>query len=156
MTNGPRVRKRVVTTRRIVPTWVLWTALVIVVIAGLLWIGYRVVPTYTGFPKYKAWDWLDLIGISSAIALTGWIIARRQRERDETIALEQAQDEALRAYLDQMSNLMVEHKLGKARGKDANGEPEHKVKPDEKREGFKEERLHKRLAQVWSKIIRAG
>src|SRR5215218_4628887 len=140
MTSGPRVRKRVVTTRRVVPSWVLWTALVIVVIAVLLWIGYTVVPTYTDFPKYKAWDWLNLIGISSAIALTGWIIARRQRERDEIIALEHAQDEALRAYLDQMSNLMVEHKLGKAPGKDSNGEPEDKVKQDGKREAFKEER----------------
>jgi uncharacterized protein YjbI with pentapeptide repeats len=56
-----------------------------------------------------------LVGISSAIALVGWIIARNQKERDEAVALERAQDESLRAYLDQMSNLIVDQGLlGKA------------------------------------------
>jgi uncharacterized protein YjbI with pentapeptide repeats len=123
MVSGPRVRKRVVTTHSVVPTWVLWTALVIGVIAVLLWIGYTVLPTYTGFEKKKAWDWIDLIGISSAIALVGWIVARKQREREETIALEHAQDEALRAYLDQMSDLMVVRELPKKKRQD----PEWKV-----------------------------
>jgi uncharacterized protein YjbI with pentapeptide repeats len=56
-----------------------------------------------------------LIGISSAIALAGWIIARKQRERDQAIALENAQNETLRAYLDQMSNLMIDQQLGRDR-----------------------------------------
>ena len=115
MISGPRVRKRVVTTRRVVPNWVLWTGLVIGVSALLLWIGYTVLPAYTGFEKKKAWDWIDLIGISTAIALVGWIVARKQRERDETIALEHAQDETLRAYLDQMSDLMIDQQLGRNR-----------------------------------------
>jgi uncharacterized protein YjbI with pentapeptide repeats len=115
MISGPRVRKRVVTTRRVVPNWLLWTGLVIGVVALLLWIGYTVLPAYTGFEKKKAWDWIDLLGISSAIALVGWIISRKQRERDETIALEHAQDETLRAYLDQMSDLMIDQQLGRAR-----------------------------------------
>jgi uncharacterized protein YjbI with pentapeptide repeats len=72
-------------------------------------------PTYTGFEKKQAWDWIDLLGISSAIALVGWIVARKQRERDETIALEHAQDETLRAYLDQMSDLMIDQQLGRDR-----------------------------------------
>ena len=50
-----------------------------------------------------------------------------------------------------MSNLMVDHKLGNARGKDSKGEPEHNVKQDGKREDSKKERLHKRLAEVWIK-----
>src|SRR5215203_6437342 len=115
MISGPRVRKRVVTTRRVVPNWILWTALTLGVIALLLWIGYTVLPTYTGFEKKQAWDWIDLLGISSAIALVGWIVARKQRERDETIALEHAQDETLRAYLDQMSDLMIDQQLGRDR-----------------------------------------
>jgi uncharacterized protein YjbI with pentapeptide repeats len=115
MISGPRVRKRVVTTRRVVPNWVLWAGLVIGVSAILLWIGYTVLPAYTGFEKKKAWDWIDLIGISSAIALVGWIVARKQKERDETIALEHAQDETLRAYLDQMSDLMIDQQLGRDR-----------------------------------------
>jgi uncharacterized protein YjbI with pentapeptide repeats len=45
--------------------------------------------------------------------LAGWIIARKQQEREREAALEHSQDEALRAYLDQMSNLLVDHGLGK-------------------------------------------
>jgi hypothetical protein len=40
-------------------------------------------------------------------------IERAQREREESAALQRAQDEALRAYLDQMSNLMVDREMRK-------------------------------------------
>jgi len=151
MIDKPRVRKRVVTTHRVIPTWLLWVALVAVLVASVIAAGYTILEPVSGFTDKMIWDWLKLAGVSSAIALVGWIVTRRQRERDETIALEQAQDEALRAYLDQMSNLMVDHKLGNARGKDSKGEPEHNVKQDGKREDSKKERLHKRLAEVWIK-----
>jgi uncharacterized protein YjbI with pentapeptide repeats len=96
--------------RRRVPTWVLWAVLIITVI---LLAGYTVLWPYFGFRGQKVWDWLELVGISTAIGFVGWIFARRQQERDEAVALEHAQDEALRAYLDQMSNLMIDQKLGK-------------------------------------------
>src|SRR3712207_42764 len=113
MIEGPRVRKRVVTTHRVVPTWTIWIALVIVMAWLLLWAGYTVWLDYSGFQEKTAWQWLELVGVSSAIALVGWIFARKQRERDVSLALEQAQNEALRAYLDQMSNLMIDHQLGR-------------------------------------------
>jgi len=81
----------------------------------LLWAGYTVWLDYSGFEKKTTWEWLDLVGISSAIALVGWIFTRKQRERDVTLALEQAQNEGLRAYLDQMSDLMIDQQLGRAR-----------------------------------------
>jgi uncharacterized protein YjbI with pentapeptide repeats len=59
------------------------------------------------------WDWIGLVGVGSAIALAGWIIARKQQERERAATLEHTQDEALAAYLDQMSNLMVDHDLSK-------------------------------------------
>ncbi len=62
------------------------------------------------------WDWIGLLGVGSAIALVGWVFARKQRERDEAIANDRAQEETLQAYLDQMSNLMIDQKLGKERG----------------------------------------
>jgi uncharacterized protein YjbI with pentapeptide repeats len=94
--------------RRIVPTWALWAVPVIIVILA----GYTILAPYTGFRGHQFWDWLQLVGISTAIGFVGWIVARRQQERDEAVALEHAQDEALRAYLDQMSNLMIDQKLG--------------------------------------------
>jgi uncharacterized protein YjbI with pentapeptide repeats len=148
MIDKPRVRKRVVTTHRIIPTWLLWVALVTVLVASVIAAGYTILEPVSGFTDKMIWDWLKLAGVSTAIALVGWIVTRRQRERDETIALEQAQDEALRAYLDQMSNLMVDHKLSNARDKGSKGEPEHNLKQDGKREVSKKERLHKRLGEV--------
>jgi hypothetical protein len=71
MFEGPRVRKRLVTTRRVIPTWAIWIALVIVMALLLLWAGYTVWLDYSGFEKKRAWEWLDLIGISSAIDLVG-------------------------------------------------------------------------------------
>jgi uncharacterized protein YjbI with pentapeptide repeats len=82
-----------------------------VMIVILLLAGYTIWRPYSGFAGKTAWHWLNLVGISSAIALVGWIVTRKQRERDEAVALEQAQDGALRAYLDQMSNLMIDQKL---------------------------------------------
>jgi|SRR5215208_96451 len=59
------------------------------------------------------WDWIGLVGVGSAIALAGWIIARKQQERERIATLEHTQDEALAAYLDQMSNLLVDPGLSK-------------------------------------------
>jgi hypothetical protein len=137
MTNNLPTRRGVAPTR-VVPTWLLWIALVTVVVGIVVWAGYMRWPTYSGFgggivetntttttpgnktvevteqtqPARKVWDWLALVGIGSALTLGGWIITRKQREREEAVAIERAQDEALAAYLDQMSNLVVDHKLG--------------------------------------------
>jgi uncharacterized protein YjbI with pentapeptide repeats len=104
ITGPPRRRRRV-------PTRVLWT--VLISITALFWAGYTVLEPYTGFGGHSFWDWLELVGISTAIGFVGWIVARRQQERDQAVALEHTQDEALRAYLDQMSNLMIDQKLGR-------------------------------------------
>jgi uncharacterized protein YjbI with pentapeptide repeats len=77
--------------------------------------GYTVLEPYTGFGKRELWDWLTLGGVSAAIALVGWLFSRRQREHQEAATWEHEQDAALAAYLDQMSNLMIDQELGKDR-----------------------------------------
>ena len=104
VTGPPRRRRRV-------PTRVLWIVPIAIIV--LFWAGYTVLEPFTGFGGHSFWDWLELVGISTAIGFVGWIVARRQQERDEAVALEHTQDEALRAYLDQMSNLMIDQKLGR-------------------------------------------
>jgi len=111
MFDATRARRPAISSRRVVPTWALWVALAVALVGILIWAGYTRWSDYTGFAEKTLWDWLGLVGISSAIALVGWIVTRKQRERDEAIALEQAQDAALAAYLDQMSNLIVDQKL---------------------------------------------
>src|SRR5215213_8411574 len=126
--------------RSVVPTWFLWVTLATVLVGLLIYLGYRW-PSYSGFGETDiirtetvtthpsddkevmvtrqtqgartVWDWIGLVGIGSAIALAGWIIARKQQDRERAAALEHTQDEALAAYLDQMSNLLVDHGLGK-------------------------------------------
>jgi uncharacterized protein YjbI with pentapeptide repeats len=53
------------------------------------------------------WDWLGLIGIPAVIAGVGIWFNRQQRERELGIAERRTQDEALQAYLDQMSAMLI-------------------------------------------------
>jgi hypothetical protein len=79
------------------------------------------------------WEWLGLLVVPAMLAAGGFLlnrlqkqhedriqqqqkdheeqIERAQREREEAAAIQRAQDEALRAYLDQMSDLMVDRKM---------------------------------------------
>lgn len=53
------------------------------------------------------WDWVGLLGVGSALAVVGYFFARHQRKRDEAAANERRQGEALQAFLDQMSDVMI-------------------------------------------------
>ena len=53
------------------------------------------------------WDWIKLLVVPAVIAGGGIWFNAQQRERDKQIADARAQDEALQAYLDQMSQLLT-------------------------------------------------
>jgi uncharacterized protein YjbI with pentapeptide repeats len=95
-----------------------------------------------GFRGKTVWDWLPIVGallVPLVIALgTGWItwqlaklenqrateaqkIENQRAEAERELAEQRAQDEALQAYLDQMSQLMLERKLLEAEP----GDPVH-------------------------------
>jgi uncharacterized protein YjbI with pentapeptide repeats len=78
-------------------------------------LGYTVLAPYTEFREQKVWDWLGLGIVSLAIALVGLLFTHRQREQQEAATREHEQDAALAAYLDQMSDLMIDQQLGKDR-----------------------------------------
>jgi Pentapeptide repeats (8 copies) len=70
------------------------------------------------FIRQSAWEWLKLLVVPAVLAAGGLWFNRQQRERELTIARQQreqeleiaerrAQDEALQAYLDQMSNMLL-------------------------------------------------
>jgi uncharacterized protein YjbI with pentapeptide repeats len=52
------------------------------------------------------WEWLELLVIPAVIAAGGLWFSEQQRQRELYIADQRAQDEALQAYLDQMSQLL--------------------------------------------------
>src|SRR5215203_4292559 len=105
---------------------------------GLQWTGFG--PTRAGDsvqPPKTLWEWLGLLIIPTMLAAGAFWLNQRQKqhdeqiqeaqkEREETAAIKRAQDEALGAYLDQMSDLMVDRDLRKSVGP----EPE---KPDLRR-----------------------
>jgi len=87
--------------------------------------GYRYGWKWTGivkdadFHKRTLWDWLDLLIVPAVLALGGYLFTRSENQRsrdiagqqrtvDQEIADQRAQDEALQAYLDQMSQLLLD------------------------------------------------
>lgn len=67
------------------------------------------------------WDWIELLIVPAVIAGGGIWFNLQQREREQQIANDRSQDEALQAYLDQMSQLLTdkERPLRRARPGDS-------------------------------------
>jgi len=80
--------------------WAIRIVLAIVVGLGLL----TVVGQSFGI---TLWDWLKLLVVPAVIAAGGLWFNRQQRERELEIAERRAKDEALQAYLDQMSDMLI-------------------------------------------------
>ena len=75
-----------------------------------------------GFRGKTVWNWMELLMVPLALAVIGLAFsvqqdARQQRvenqraEAERELAVQRAQDEALQAYLDQMSTLLLEKDL---------------------------------------------
>jgi hypothetical protein len=104
---------------------------------GLIIIGYAA--EWTGFSEYPRtidpnkptkfqrsktlWDWLQLLLIPVLLAAGGYwfqaqqhandqIIAKANRDKDMQIASDQQQEATLNAYLDDMTTLLLDKKLG--------------------------------------------
>jgi hypothetical protein len=81
--------------------------------------GYTARPGWVGVADKDLWDWLELLIVPLTLALALFFLSSRaqrqrdleQRELELAIESERAQAEALRAYLDQMSDLLVNQRL---------------------------------------------
>jgi hypothetical protein len=113
--NGPPTRTR--------KQGLLWTGGILVALAFLMIVicGYLFGLKWTGLPKRTLWDWMELLIIPAVLAGGGLWFSRQQREQEMQIAAQQrvqeleaadgrAQDEALQAYLDQMSDMLIPNK----------------------------------------------
>src|SRR5215207_8763596 len=72
---------------------------------GIAW------PRWTGFRGKTIWDWLQLLIVPLALATIGFWFTQQQDARQRELEEQRAQDLALQAYLDQMSNLLLERNL---------------------------------------------
>jgi len=68
------------------------------------------------FHRRTLWDWLDLLIIPAVLAAGGRWFNQRQQARAEMSETQRAQDEALQAYLDRMSELLMDKDLHKQKG----------------------------------------
>src|SRR5215208_1167641 len=106
-------------TSLLVPDWrpttqqVLWSIRIVfafVIVLGVL--------TLVGRPfGISLWQWLDLLIIPAVLAIGGYLFARSENQAAQVVAERRAQDEALQAYLDKMSQMLTDTKrpLRKAR-----------------------------------------
>src|SRR5207249_3674034 len=115
-----------------------WTFLAIagVSLTAFIVLGYRRKWRWTGFterpgtdppqPGKTLWDWLQLLLIPVALAALAFLLDNSQSnreqkredqraERQRTIAADAAREDVLRTYLSQMSDLMLDRKLLRAR-----------------------------------------
>jgi uncharacterized protein YjbI with pentapeptide repeats len=56
------------------------------------------------------WDWLDLLIVPVVLAIGGYLFNSSQNRATEVAAERRAQDDALQAYLDKMSDLLITEK----------------------------------------------
>ena len=96
--------------------------LAVLVLGGVVEViiyGYLERPGWIGSSGKQFWDYLDLLIVPAALALGVYWLNRRQTERDQqaedaqqeralAVESQRAQDEALQAYLDQMSQLLAD------------------------------------------------
>jgi uncharacterized protein YjbI with pentapeptide repeats len=105
---------------------VVGSALAVIGVVGIiLYQGYMTRPGWVGVADKKFWDYLDLLIVPAAIAmgvaLINWMQGDRERRDEDArqrreVALQdqRAQDDALQAYLDHLTQLLVtqrEHEL---------------------------------------------
>jgi hypothetical protein len=91
---------------QLVPDWrptprqALWAIRIAIVLSLLIAIGYPY--------GIILWDWAKLLIVPAVIAGGGLGFNAQQREREQQLANERAQDEALQAYLDQIGQLLLD------------------------------------------------
>jgi uncharacterized protein YjbI with pentapeptide repeats len=132
--NAARIRKRRCGGRCVngQPRWqpttrqkaALWTALIVFLLLVSAYsfegLGFgesvRQLEPYQNLRRAKTpWDWLQLLGAPAAIAFGVYWLGARQTQRERELQDQRAQEEAVQAYLDQMSHLLLEKRLRASR-----------------------------------------
>ena len=102
--------------------WWIIGGLCLLLCIGLILASYRFDWSGTGFSKKTVWDWLQLLIVPLVLAVVALLfqlantrterqIARQRYEQDQQIALDKQREDLLQAYLDRMSELLIEKSL---------------------------------------------
>jgi hypothetical protein len=104
---------------------VLWTIGIGSLLAApvtFVYLGYSLRWTWTGPPQKDLFDWIQVLVIPSAVAVGTFVLNRaakrrddatqkQQKAREEAIQQQHAQDAALEAYLERMTQLLLKEQL---------------------------------------------
>jgi len=91
----------------------------LVALATFIFLAYRFSWDWTGFSQKRLFDWIQILVIPGAIAVGTFVLNRaakkrddlaqqEQREREQTIETERAEEASLQAYLDYMSRMLTD------------------------------------------------
>ncbi len=95
----------------------IFAVIVLIILSILIWVGYKL--DWTGFGRMTLWDWIRLLIIPTVIAggaiggATGgahWL-NKLARQRGQDVSEQRAQMNALQAYIDKMTELLLDKKL---------------------------------------------
>lgn len=87
----------------------LWIVGIAMVLVGLIVVGYRF--QWTGFQTKTLWDWLGVLAIPVVVGLgAAWYTAQQGKVSDRENTDNQ-REAALQAYIDKMSELLLEKNL---------------------------------------------
>ena len=64
-----------------------------------------------GTDSMRIWELISVLIVPGALLVTAIWLNNAQIRREETVTNQHAQDEALRQYLDQMCNLLIDERL---------------------------------------------
>jgi hypothetical protein len=106
--------------------WLIVPFVVLIAVAVYLhFVKHFVWADWTGFGLYSypgpkdqydrgktLWDWLQLLIIPAILAIGALLFSNAERKNEQGLAEERSREDALQAYLDKMTDLLLEHKLG--------------------------------------------
>src|SRR5690242_14968369 len=78
---------------------------------ALIWAAYRFAWPGTGFQGKTVWDWLSLLVVPLVLALVALFFNQANTRTERQIALDKQRNDLLQAYLDRMSELLLEKGL---------------------------------------------
>ena len=99
--------------------WIIGVCCLLLAIAVFVYLGYYFRWRWTGFPQKRLFDWIQILVIPVAVAIGTFVLNRaakrrddeaqqEQREREQAIETERAEEASLQAYLDYMAGMLTD------------------------------------------------
>jgi uncharacterized protein YjbI with pentapeptide repeats len=86
--------------------------ILVVGLLALVIFGYLLRLAWTGFFNKTLWDWLQLLIIPAVLAVGGYLFNFAASRNEREIASDKQREDALQAYIDKISELLLKEHLG--------------------------------------------